>query len=399
MKGNDYSIIKAANRTLIYNTLLTMGPMSIMEVLYETRLSRPTVENTVRDMISDGLIEKAGISKLSVGRSAQLYQIGTHTLFAMGVDLEFPAIRLAILNLQGERQYVDIWQCDPDAPANEIIEQLISHMKAAVAQVVGDGNSQQQLIGIGIGIGGLLDLQQGVSLSHERIREWKNIPLSKLLKKEFNVHVTVRNDVHMLAFIHRSDRIKQGISNYNYISLRSGIGMVSYINGDMYSGAMGNAGFFGHTSVDFNGPPCRCGSRGCLEGYMSAARLLQQYTEQTGKTIDYDTLLTLCAENEPVTTRILCDAYHLFGKAIANTIKIMDIENVVINGLPERVKALLLQWVKEGIASCLDERVNQHVNVCDETLSEEEKPMGAALLMLQRFINTPKLRLAPKQTV
>jgi len=395
LKANDYSIIKAANRTLIYNTLLTKGPMSVMELLYETRLSRPTVENTLRDMSADGLIEKAGIARLSVGRSAQLYQIGTQALFAMGVDLEFPDIRLAVLNLQGERQYIDIWRCNSDMTAEHVISDLIDHMRKASAQVLGDEPDKRRLIGIGVGIGGLLDLSRGISLSHERINGWENIALPEILKNEFGVHVTMRNDVHMLAFIHRAARIKRGISNYCYISMRSGIGMVSYIKGDMYAGMMGNAGFFGHTTVDFNGPKCHCGSRGCLEGYLKDSYLTAQYALLTGEMISYEQLLSRCQKGEPQAEQIISSAYHLLGKAVSNVIKIMDIQNVVFNGLPQAAQEKMLVWVREGILECLDERIGSCLNISAESLTEEEKPMGAALLMLQRFIKTPKLNLTP----
>ena len=40
----------------------------------------------------------------------------------------------------------------------------------------------------------------------------------------------------------------------------------------IFRGASGGAGEFGHTTIDFNGPFCNCGSRGCIEAYLGQAR-------------------------------------------------------------------------------------------------------------------------------
>jgi len=60
MHGNDYTIIKAANRQLIINTVAEFGAMSVMEILHNTRLSRPTIEALVRELQQDGILEEAG---------------------------------------------------------------------------------------------------------------------------------------------------------------------------------------------------------------------------------------------------------------------------------------------------------------------------------------------------
>ncbi|MDF5755780.1 ROK family protein [Spongiactinospora sp. TRM90649] len=40
--------------------------------------------------------------------------------------------------------------------------------------------------------------------------------------------------------------------------------------------SVGVGGEMGHVSLDAEGPPCHCGSRGCLEGRIGCGRLLAE---------------------------------------------------------------------------------------------------------------------------
>ncbi len=54
----------------------------------------------------------------------------------------------------------------------------------------------------------------------------------------------------------------------------SGIGGGIVANGRLIEGRDGHAGELGHLGVDPHGPPCACGTRGCLEAVVSRSRLV-----------------------------------------------------------------------------------------------------------------------------
>lgn len=59
----------------------------------------------------------------------------------------------------------------------------------------------------------------------------------------------------------------------------NGIGAGFILNNSLYDGDSGQSGEIGHTSINFNGPQCACGNRGCLDLYANLdnmnARILE----------------------------------------------------------------------------------------------------------------------------
>lgn len=398
MNGNDYSIIKAANRTLILNTIAEYGAISIMDIIRKIRLSRPTVENLIRDMQLDGIVEKSGTAKVGVGRSAQLYKIAGNKYFSIGIDLEFPDLRIVVINLKMETVYHQAWTMSPNHSVQDIIARMIEEIRQAIsaAQLDNSREDARQLIGIGVGLCGQLDMRNKVSLNIERINGWRHVKLAEILQEAFDVPVSLRNDVHMMAMVNKEDRLKQSVRNYIYISLRSGIGMALFLKGELYTGMMGNAGFLGHTTVNYMGPRCRCGNHGCLETYLHPARLVQHYESMTQENISYDRLLKRFADRDEAAVAVMREAYVIFGKTISNLVKIVDVYNLVINGLPSEGKELLIGWIHDGIRESTLDAVYQNIHIEDEILAEADMAKGGAMLMIRKFFADPKLNLQPE---
>lgn len=395
MGKNDYSIIKAANRKLILNTISEYGAISITDMIHKLQLSRPTVESTVRQLLEDGIIEKAGLNKVGVGRSAQLYEIGQQRYFSIGLDLEFPAIRIAVINLKLQNIYSDSWVCSLEDDTEHILERLIARIRLAIETALGSRQKERRLLGIGIGICGQIDMNSKISLFVERVSNWRNVPLVNILKREFNVPVSMRNDVHMLSLVKRGQRNRDGILNCIYICLRSGIGMALFLQGDLFSGMMGNAGYLGHTSVDIFGPQCHCGNHGCLENYLSPKQLTHEYAQITNKTVTYPQMLELLEKNDATATQIMIRAYEIFGKAVANVVKITDIHNIIVNGLPDQGGGILLQAFRTGIAQATIDPIMKNICIYQEELMENDAAKGSAQMMIHKFFAEPQLQLMP----
>jgi predicted NBD/HSP70 family sugar kinase len=62
--------------------------------------------------------------------------------------------------------------------------------------------------------------------------------------------------------------------SYRLFTLGTGIGGGIAIDGKLRLGRFGAAGELGHQTIVPNGPPCGCGSRGCLETLASGTALV-----------------------------------------------------------------------------------------------------------------------------
>ncbi|MFB3052681.1 MAG: ROK family protein, partial [Dehalococcoidia bacterium] len=130
------------------------------------------------------------------------------------------------------------------------------------------------------------------------------------------------------------------------ITISTGVGGGIIIDGEMYRGASGAAGEFGHVIIVADGPPCGCGGRGCLESLVSGTAIARWGEElvATGKS----PLLAEMREREgPVTAEMMSRAvkagdeaalkcagevgYYL-GVALAGFVNVFNPEVIVIGG-------------------------------------------------------------------
>ncbi|KZN55112.1 hypothetical protein N474_16715 [Pseudoalteromonas luteoviolacea CPMOR-2] len=103
--------------------------------------------------------------------------------------------------------------------------------------------------GIAIGIPGVVDSESGYVFEVTNIPSWKNIHLSHILKKRFNVPVLVHNDVNCFAY----GEFKYGAhfdrgrpcQTILGVCLGTGLGAGIVIAGQIYTGKKGLAGEFG----------------------------------------------------------------------------------------------------------------------------------------------------------
>jgi predicted NBD/HSP70 family sugar kinase len=57
----------------------------------------------------------------------------------------------------------------------------------------------------------------------------------------------------------------------------TGVGAAIFAGGALYGGVASSAGEWGHASIAVGGKGCRCGAAGCLEAYIGAEGLLEEW--------------------------------------------------------------------------------------------------------------------------
>src|SRR6266536_2557670 len=121
--------------------------------------------------------------------------------------------------------------------------------------------------------------------------------------------------------------------------VRSGVGAAVITNGTVYRGATSSAGEWGHTSLVFNGRPCRCGSRGCLEAYVGAEGVLDRYRQAlVGGPAPCDdeesalASLLAAAATSRIAARVLAETADFLGAGIASLVNLFNPERIVLAG-------------------------------------------------------------------
>lgn len=90
------------------------------------------------------------------------------------------------------------------------------------------------------------------------------------------------------------------------------------VDGKIQRGALGAAGEIGHMSINFEGPQCQCGNKGCLELYCSEKAILKAAKCLSKPILDFESLVTEYRAGNSAVTEIVNRAAEMFGIGIAN---------------------------------------------------------------------------------
>ena len=134
------------------------------------------------------------------------------------------------------------------------------------------GVGAERVLGAGIGAPGPLDLREGRLLNVLHPRSWTHFPLAAAVADALGLRVIMDNDATAAALGERWRGIGGGAESFVYLYLGDGIGGGLVLDGQAYRGLRGNTGEISHIQVDAEGPPCDCGSNGCLALYTNRAR-------------------------------------------------------------------------------------------------------------------------------
>ena len=169
-------------------------------------------------------------------------------------------------------------------------------------------------VAVGCGSGGPVDAEGGYSPLN--IPAWRAFPLAERLEATFGCDAYVDNDAKALAVGEGWIGAAAGVRDYIGMVVSTGVGGGIVLNGQLLSGAAGNAGHIGHMIVEPDGAQCLCGARGCLEAEASgtgiatitgrpAAEATDEVKERTGR---------------------------LVGRAVASVANLLDLKLAVVAG-------------------------------------------------------------------
>ncbi|MFF2964351.1 ROK family protein [Streptomyces sp. NPDC057963] len=163
-------------------------------------------------------------------------------------------------------------------PARESAETVMG----AVTEVLAELSASPQwgrATAVGIGSAGPVDASAG-TVSPVNVPAWRDFPLvERVGKAAGGLPVELVGDgVAMTAAEHWLGAAR-GYDNALCMVVSTGVGGGLVLGGKLHPGPTGNAGHIGHVSVDLDGDPCPCGSRGCVERIASGPNIARRALE------------------------------------------------------------------------------------------------------------------------
>ena len=401
--GNP-KFIKNLNQALILGLVKDYKLISRNEIAKLIKLSPAAVSNLTDSLIKDGYLQEKGEGNSRVGRKPILLELTEKKHFVIGIDLErVDTIKAAMVNLRANiickvKHTLNI--NDPSAVVNSIVN--------AIGELLNNSKIEmEKIIGIGIGSPGLIEHRTG-EVIYSIYPGWKNVPLRALVTQEFDIPVVVDTDTNAPSLGECRYGVGRGARDLVYITIGPGIGTGIIIDDELYRGIDGTAGEFGHTVVDLNGFPCKCGNFGCLETLVTESSIVRRATEEIKK--DNKSLISGLAEEregkispqiiyesalkgDKLAKNIIKQAGYYLGIGLVNLVNFLNPEVIIVGGNISRVADILLESAKEVVSQKALPLPGGRVKILPSSFGQDAGIIGAATLVLDRIFHVPEVKL------
>ncbi|WP_374774167.1 ROK family transcriptional regulator [Streptomyces sp. NBC_01310] len=347
--GANLPALRGYNEALLLDLLRGAGPVGLgrTELAARTGLTPQAVSKITARLGADGLVAEAGRAASTGGKPRTLLRLMPDVRHAVGVHLDRDGLRAVRVDLAGRVVAESIGPLDFGAGPEAAVEVVVR----AVARV-GDP-ARPPLLGVGLVAPGPLDHRAGVMGRVTGFPSWKGFPMRGVLEGRLGLPVLLDKDTNAGAAAAAGAWLRAawpdadadadtdagrgadvgpdadvdvgGPRTCVYLHVGTGLGAGLWLAGGVYRGARSAAGEFGHQVLLLDGPPCRCGARGCVE--------------------------VLCLD--AVARGDLPEAARILGEGAANLVALLDVDRVLLGG---RVVAAAPEVFVAGVRAVLAAR-------------------------------------------
>jgi len=321
--------IRERNERLILKLVFRDGKLSQSGAASRTGLKPPTVFRLFAELEKKGLIAPdAGLRGESVekkGRRPLYYKVVPEAAYVLGFDLWAGSAAALLQDFSGRRvAFKSIaFSRPPDA---EGALRAIEGLAAAILEEA--CVPSERLLGIGMGAPGSVSVDRGIVHYYSRIPGMRGFPLGERLEASFGAPVYVHNNASVVAMAeHRYGAARGARSLFSFL-VRAGLGGAYLQDGNPITDRGRTAFEVGHLSVNMSGPPCACGSRGCLENILSEDAMLRAVGAATA-CANLEALDALIAARDPVAEQALAPALEAAAAAVRDIRRLLAPEAVM----------------------------------------------------------------------
>jgi glucokinase len=269
------------------------------------------------------------------------YRIFIMNKFSIGVDLGGTNLRIAAVDEQGNL----LEKVSLGTKLSLGRARVIDDMCDAIQRVSQKYNSAP-LLGIGIGVPGIVDLENGMMRAAVNLTGWGNYPARAEIERRLQTRVILENDGNVAALGEKWLGAARDFSDMAMLTLGTGVGGGLVLGGVIWHGVNGMAGEFGHITVAPDGPLCGCGNRGCLELYASATAIVRMareaaasnpgsalaLTAKAGPVFSAESIYNLAIRGDEDARRIFQQVGRSLGIALSTLLNVLNLPIYVIGG-------------------------------------------------------------------
>jgi glucokinase len=289
----------------------------------------------------------------------------------LGVDIGGTKVAVGIVDRDGKILAQDRKPMIAGGTAQAGLQAVTGAIDFMLATVNG------QVSSIGICAPGPLDPKSGIVLNPPNVPCWRNFPLSSEISAKYRVPVKIDNDANAAALAETRWGAARGFHYVFYATIGTGIGAGIVFDGAIYHGNTGSAAEGGHVSIDYRGPVCNCGKRGCIEvlasgpaiGARARAKLeaensraskLRNLVQGDIGSVTSETVARAYAAGDVMAQEIMLETAQLLTYWLGSIVDLLDPDVIVMGGgVAAMLKPFFAEISKTLPSWCVNPRAAQ----------------------------------------
>lgn len=324
--------------------------------------------------------------------------------YIVGVDVGGTKIATGLVNSQAQV----IARTLLPTPSDENVEIVLGQIYHSIEQMLDNSSvASQDIVGIGVVTPGPLDPRTGVLFHAPNIPAFKNVPIRKAVQARFGLPTLVDNDANAAGLAEALFGAGIGYQHVLYVTVSTGIGTGVIIGQEIYHGTRGLAAEGGHVTINYQGPFCACGRRGCIEAYASGTALARRAQQRLSQTQTASKIMDLVAgdlehvtpvviaqaaqQGDELAAELIRETGEYLGIWLGGMINLLDPDIIIIGGGLSSIGELLFQSVRQTTLQSTLNPFAEAIPIVPAKLRNDAGILGAAALHLRKQIMKPQM--------
>ena len=314
--------------------------------------------------------------------------------YVISVDMGGTNIRVGVVDGIGQVKHKQSIMTQANLGKESVVERLIQLIQG----VYNDVSREQKVIGLSLAVPGPYDIKAGVFYNPPNLPGWDKFYFRETLEKYLVIPIHIINDANAAALGEYTYGFGKGFKNLVYLTLGTGVGSGTIINGELLLGSRGFAPEFGHMTIDKNGPVCNCGNIGCLEALSSGTAIsriareemkngsdsiLSEMCSGEFNRIDAKMVAQAAVHADRLALSIMKEAGSNLGVGLVNIIHSFDPEIIVLGGGLTESLDIMMPSIKAEISNRVMINQKNKVELAVSQIEEDVALLGAASIFFE----------------
>lgn len=317
-------------------------------------------------------------------------------MLVLGIDIGGTKIAGALVTSAGEVRA----RASCKTMASEGAEAVMTRALQVAAELL--NSCANGIKGIGIASGGLIDPETGVVIhATELLPGWTGMEIARIFEEHFDLPARAINDASAAAVGEGRFGAARGVDDFVLLTLGTGVGGGIFSGGRLLLGAHGVAGSIGHMVIDCDGRWCNCGSRGCLEAYVSGTAITDRFLKladergldepliqavRADRNLGTKLIGKAASEADSFAVEIVREAGTYLGWGLVSLLNLFNPAMIVIGGSVADMGDLLLQPAREVLCRYSLRGEKDPIRIVRAQLGNDAGIVGAASLIWDPLI-------------